>query len=267
MTMIKTLSRAIGAGLLSLAIGMPTSVGAELLLDFKAGKIRDTRDLFPSSGEAFTNQKSTLPNNTKQIVIDPVLEQRVIRFHADPRRGGTVSKESVVYQGFSAGEGQRLTVALRLKLIGPSARGVYIIDVECTDCWPKGSSVPNKSPGIRLKIDPQSGRLTIDRGKIGYRRAPLKSTHGVPAFPIGKWVDLVWQIELSGKSKVQTSVTVDDDVLLQAKGFTLPQDSVFRGYGIKLEKFRYDYVEIGLTANESSNPQSMLVSWVQVWLD
>jgi len=267
MTIFKTLSTAIGVGLLSLAIGMPTLADAKMLLDFKASKIRDTGDLFPASGGGFTNQKSTLSGNSKQIVTDSVLEQRVLRLTAGPRRAGTVSKESLVFQGFSAGEGRNLFVALRLKMLGPSVRGVYVIDVECTDCWPKNSTLPNKSPGIRLKIDPQTGRLTIDRGKIGYPREPLESPGGVPAFPVGKWVDMIWQIQLSGNSKVETSVIVDDVVLLQAKGFTLPQDSVFQRYGLKLEKFRYDYVEIGLTANESPNQQSMLVSRVQVWLD
>lgn len=224
-------------------------------------------DLFPRTGKGFTNKKETVRGNDISILVDDVLQKRVVSMYAKPRRGNTVSKSSVVHEGFSATAGTTFVLSMQVKLRAKSPGGVFLVDLECSDCWPKNSLLPNKSPGIRLYIDKSSGRLAVDRGKIGMRSNPLRSRGNAPRFPTDRWVNLVWRIEIDNSDRAVTQAFVDGKLFLEARGATLMDDRIFRKYGVQLEKFRYNYAELGITANESQRDLEMRIGKVKIELE
>ncbi|MEO1140176.1 MAG: hypothetical protein AAFW87_12040 [Pseudomonadota bacterium] len=243
------------------------SAESGVVMQFDPANASRFEDMFPRSGKGLTNKKTTVSGNNIDIVSDPQLSRRVIALSAKRRKGNTVSKSSVVHEGFSAKEGSTLVVSMDVKLNTLSPGGIFMMDIECSDCWPKPSIHPNKSPGIRLYIDKSTGSLAIDRGKIGLRSKPLRTKGRAPRFPTDKWVTLVWRSQISSGKNALTQIYVDDVLHLEARGATLMDDRVFKKYGINLRKLEYNYVEMGVTANESARDLEMRISKVEIRLE
>ncbi len=237
------------------------------VMQIDPGAAAGVNELFPRTGKGFTNKKETVNGNDISILVDDEVARRVVSLYAKPRRGSTVSKSSVVHEGFDARQGSTFVLSMQVKLRAKSAGGVFLADLECSDCWPRNSLLPNKSPGIRLYIDKGTGRLAVDRGKIGMRNDPLRSRGNAPRFPTNRWVDLVWKVQIDNSNSALTQVFVDGALYLEARGATLMDDRIFRKYGVNLQKFRYNYIELGITANESARELEMRVGKVKIALE
>lgn len=245
---------------------MAASAEPRIVMQFDPNAASKESDLFPRSGRGFTNKKSTVSGNALRIVTDPSAG-RAIALSAGSRRGDTVSKSSLVHEGFDAGRGTTLSVSMDLKFNGGIPRGVFLADIECSDCWPKRSLLRNQSPGIRLFIDKASGGLAVDRGKIGFRGKHLRTSKRQPRLPVGRWFTLVWTMQLDQSDTALTRVLVDNQLQFEARGATLMDRAVFQRYGVKLGKTRYNYVEMGVTANESAKPVEVLLGKVKITLE
>ncbi|SFR33695.1 hypothetical protein [Litoreibacter janthinus] len=242
----------------ALMLSAPANVNAADLMNYNVASATELSQLFPKSGRGFTNIKSTYDDNKIQMAGGSVAMRAVKR----PSGSSKVSKASLVHEGFEARQGDILKISLRIKINPGNADGLYFMDLECTTCWPPIAPVSNQSPGIRMYIDRSNGRLGIDRGKIGFRSQPMRSPG--PRFPIGEWVDVVWKIGLSESSNGWVEVKTNGRLLLQAKGATLPSRSTFLKYGILLSALKYDYVEVGATANETGRDQTVQIASLRI---
>lgn len=240
---------------------------ARTIMNFDPHVANSAAELFPKSGKGFTNRQLTVNGNAMNVVADPSIGKRVVKFSAGPRAGNTVSKSSVIHEGFSAPEGSTLVMQADFFIEGSRPNGLFLMDLECWSCWPKSSLIKNKSPGIRLYVDKSTGELAVDRGKIGMRNAPLRNRGKAPSIPTNRWFTLTWRTQVTGNDNAYTQVLVDGKPYLEARGATLMQDKVFLRHGIKLQKFEYDRFEIGITANETGKNAAMRLGEVKIWLE
>jgi hypothetical protein len=124
-----------------------------------------------------------------------------------------------------------------------------MMDLESESCWPDGSALPNKSPGVRVVLG-ANGTLAVERGKIGFADATFRSTFLVPR---DKWFDLSWVLKLSTTDDGMTSLSVDGTTVLSSPGINMPSPSVFAGYGLTLDQpVVYDRIQVGITATSQA---------------
>lgn len=245
-----------------LMTGSHATADARKVMSFDPANARSVSNIFSPS--TFTNRQMTLNQNTMDVVRDPAMGHNVVRFSAAPRSGGTVSKSSVLHQGFTAPEGSTLVVELDVFVEGSSAKGLFLADIECRSCWPERSLISNKSPGIRLFVH-NNGRLGLDRGKLGMRGSALLGQG--PAFPTNQWAKIRWRMQVSSSDQAYTEILVNGVPHLQTRGATLMNDRIFRRNGIRLQRFLYDYVEFGITANESGGNRALRLGDVKISLE
>lgn len=220
----------------------------------EARKIEDVFAL-----DQWTNGKLTLPQN--RLTLERDGERDVISALAasseDP-----VSKASLVHEGFDLREGDAVRIEVRLLLeASRNIENVFLVDLECSDCWPRVAPVSNQSPGVRLALKGPSGLLSLDRGKIGLRGDDFTSDESLP---LGRWVDLTLELGLSTGDEGWARVYVDGRNVLDAQGATLPSRGRFLLYGVVLVDVRYNYVELGLTANVSGSEKRLFIERVLV---
>jgi len=258
------LTRSFYSLLVALLLTAPVVSNAEEVMRYDLNGVSNFAGLFPKTGKGFTNAKMTYPQNKIQVVAGSGKTPTSIALSAIKRPSGSskVSKSSLVHEGFEARQGDILKISFRIKINSANADGLYFLDLECSTCWPPIAPVSNQSPGIRMYLDAQNGRLAIDRGKIGFRSAPFRSTG--PRFPVGEWVDVVYKIGLSEKDDGWVQVKTNKRLLLRARGSTLPNQVTFAKYGILLAARKYDYVEVGATANESKSDQDVRISNLRI---
>jgi len=250
---------------------LATTAQSKSLFEYDFNGVNSAQHLFPTTSEGWTNRQITKSRNALEIVPDSDLGQNVLAIHAiSSSSSSDVSKASLIREGFRVGEGDRIVVEAQMKFEkAPQIGGVYFMDLECQDCWPKDSPHANKSPGIRLAFADNKGTLAIDRGKIGYRKEPLQSGRSqFGKIPTNEWISIRWVIDLSQhQNSGRAQVFVNDIKAMDAKGITLPNGEHFEKIGVPLTSSTYNYLEIGATANQSKRTQKIHISHVKISLD
>ncbi len=173
-----------------------------------------------------------------------------------------LSKMDIEKQGFYAPEGStiRIEADFFIKSTSDELKDLFLIDVECCSCWDP-SVDNNQCPGIRLKLS-EDNFLSIERGKI--LGSSLHQTERT--FPLGEWVNIIWQMELSPDQEGLNILYINGEPVLQETGHNMPNAAAFKSefeqHGIEFElqaPLVYERIQIGATANPTSHQVEMYV--------
>jgi hypothetical protein len=223
-------------------------------------------DLFPSDRSRWTSLQKTFPQNEIDLVNQPLKDGSAsLRLRAVPSiSGSNVSKAGIVKKIPQVRSGQHFHASAWF-LIPPSQdlNNLYIMDIECSTCWPVNAHVPNPSPGVRIRLKDADGEPVLERGKIKLRGPRNELNTGIP-LPRGQWFKLDWHLDLSSDDTGLTEIMIDDKIAFRGRGANLLNPSSFEGSGIKLERVQYDRFQIGITANGVSNTIEMFVDDVSI---
>lgn len=264
--MRRTLFFAAGCMALSLTVGC---VGLASAIAFEDGfeEAEDVRALLDHNSGRWTRVQISHDENVLFMHEDPTRSGRAaLGFHAVPS-DDVVSKALIERGGFRLYAGQSAMVdAWFLIPGGQSLDNVFLMDLECRDCWPAFSGRNNPSPGIRLTLKGDDGEVAVERAKIGHPKGTWRQPRHDPVlFPRDRWVRLTWILYLSPDDEGGTEVLIDGRPVLRARGATLPDISRFREKGVRLvEPLYYERLQIGITANGAENSVAMLVDDVTV---
>lgn len=219
-------------------------------------------DLFPRDRSRWTHYQSTFPQNKAELTdTQPHSGAAALRLFA-VQSTSKVSKSDVEKEDLELREGQSVKVSAWF-LIPPDIdiRNLFLLDIECRNCWPEDSPYPNQSPGIRLKLQDRDGAPTVERRKIGLKDMRNELAQRA-ALPRGRWFKLEWRIKLGDEESGESQILIDDRAVFQGQGATLPDPQAFMKWNIRLRDVLYDRFQVGITANGSSNPIEMLVDTV-----
>lgn len=247
-------------------LALPPARADEILFEHGFEGAMSYEELFPLDYSGWTNERHTHDANRMTVVAAAGRNgTQALRIEA-VSDASPVSKASVVWQGFDLREGDTATFeAWYFVESQGSLADLFLMDIECTDCWPAGSPLSNKSPGVRLSLKEREGFVAVDRGKLGYRDAPFRpGSVGWHPFPRGRWVHLRWTMHLSVADDGWSKIWLDDVLVLDARGTTLPDRDEFRKWGLELDKVRYDYIEVGVTANPGGDAVTIRLDDVRV---
>lgn len=241
---------------------------AEPQITFTNGfDVRAFADLFPRDLSGWTNIQKTFPQNKAEIVSEPRRSGGgALRLHALPS-GSDVSKCDIVKELPSISQGQTVRISAWF-LIPPGAElnNLFLIDIECNQCWPERSLISDKGPGVRIRLTGPSGTPFVERRKIGLADMTNELGAGMP-LPRGQWFKLEWRLLLSPDANGLTEILIDDAPVFRGRGPNLPDPQIFRRYGIELRQVLYNRVQVGITANSSSNPIELFVDDVSMVVD
>lgn len=208
--------------------------------------------LFPTDTSRWTGDDSDNLQPQNWIELDRT--QGVMRFH-NYGQVTPVSKSQLVKQNFVFPENGELDSRVRMRIIAPSAPGLFILDLE-------GENMPGRSPGMRVYNS--GGFLTVDRGKMG--RGKIQSTGPMP---IGDWFDVRMVLILSPDPTVgRCKLYLNGELVLNAVASTMPERELFASLGFPLPDYLYfDKINIGVTANQVEPYLVIEVSETDVFFD
>lgn len=171
-----------------------------------------------------------------------------------------VSKASAVYGELDLRAGDAIEVSACVWAPGgANLSDVFIMDLECADCWPAGASAPDPSPGVRIHLKDPQGYPVLERAKIGYGRDSLRpppARQGGLARDV--WTRVTWRLELGGRGDDGwAQIWLDQDLIVEGRTQTLPEPDAFAEDGVRLRNIKVDYLELGVTANASSAPLTL----------
>ncbi|MFY0311272.1 hypothetical protein ACFMBG_15380 [Leisingera sp. D0M16] len=187
-----------------------------------------------------------LQRGTAVLAEDPLQPgNRVARLTAGPKKSGKVGKADYVHRFQPLPAGTVILMQARIYFPpGTPLNSVILMDLECASCG------LDTNPGVRLYL--RRGLLRVDRSKIGIKEpflpsAPQRVTAGV-------WHQLSWQVTLGSGENGRSVITLDGEVVSDARGTTLlTQEIVSRHMDVAVRE-QADRFQVGLTAN--SNPQA-----------
>ena len=222
-------------------------------------------DQFPADGSGWTNHQMTLAENSLTIAKGEGRDgSNALRAHA-VGDGATTSKASIVHGGLDLQAGETVVVSASFYIEqGADLTDVFLLDLEGREIWADDNAHPNQSPGIRLQIADAEGHLQVERGKIGLRDDAFVSVDDAPVVPTGEWFTIDWVVHLSTDADGWSEVYLDDELAVRGDGAVLPDPDVFADLGVELTGSRYDYVQVGVTANASDDDVTLLIDDVQV---
>ncbi|WP_264212625.1 hypothetical protein [Leisingera thetidis] len=170
---------------------------------------------------------------------------RVARLTAGPKKKGKVGKADYVHRFEPLPAGSVILMQARIYFPpGMPLNSVILMDLECASCGLE------TNPGIRLYL--RRGLLRVDRSKVGIKQPFLPTVPRV--MTAGVWHELSWQVTLGAGEDGRSLVTLDGEVISDARGTTmLTQEIVSRHMDVTVRE-QADRFQIGLTAN--SNPQA-----------
>lgn len=231
---------------------------------FEAPKVSG---LFAKDLSGWTNSQKSFPQNEVEIVSEPRRSgSGALRLYAIPSNS-TVSKGDVEKELPSIRQGQTIVISAWFFIPpGPELNNLFLLDIECNQCWPERSPIPDKGPGVRIRLNGPTGRPAVERRKIGLRDMPNELGSSAP-LPRGRWFKFEWRLLLSPDENGLTEITIDDKAVFRGRGPNLPDPEVFRRYGIELRQVLYNRLQVGITANSSSNPIELFVDDVSVAVD
>ncbi|MBB3021687.1 hypothetical protein FHR70_004792 [Microvirga lupini] len=255
------------AAILAILVAAPTLEARETYNfsdDFEVSRLND---LLKEDKSRWTHYQNTFPQNKAEIVPEAAPSGgSALRFFAVPSTK-KVSKSDIEKEGFELRPGQEVRVAA-LFFLPPNAdlKDLFLIDIECRECWPQDSIYPNQSPGVRLKLRDRDGTPSVERRKIGHpdMRNDLRDSVGLPR---GRWFKLEWRLTLSDDEKGSSEILIDDNRVFFGRGPTLPSSQAFEKWGIRLREIMYDRFQIGITANSTPGPIEMLIDDVSFQLE
>lgn len=217
-------------------------------------------DLFPSDLTRFTGSQLVEIHNENKMRLDTLIVHsgnNSLRCEARTTTGNYVSKASIFKHNLDLREGDVVYVSVWYYLtptVNSTDADLYICDLEET-------AQTGGSPGFRIRLGGDPGRLEVERGKIG------QSTLYQPAgneivFPQGQWVHLEYEAKLSQKKKGYIKLWQDGILLIDEKDIRLlGKDKLFALHGTTGS---VDRLEVGATANGSGIDQVIYVDDVFV---
>jgi len=222
-------------------------------------------ELILQDASSWTNIQQVDPSNginsitiSTDIVNEGNNSLRILALPSDD----ILSKIDIEKFGFIAPVGSTIKIEADFYInTNEDLTDLFLIDLECCSCW--DSNVPNNQcPGVRLKIGGDNEYLSIERGKI------LDSTIGQAeiSFPKFEWVRIVWEMELSQENNGKNNLSINGIEVISNEGINMPNPELFRqefasaGIDFTLpENVFYERVQIGATANPSSNAIEMYI--------
>lgn len=145
-----------------------------------------------------------------------------------------ITKDTIA---MTRGDTVEVSTKVRIPKPGSGADSIYLLDLECRDCG------YDDKPGIRVLVD-KSGNLRVNRSKLGISqefRAVAKVPYDRPFV-----LSLIMTL---GQEEGTTQVFIDGTLVIDANGTNMPLAAVVAKYGVHLTGERFDYVQIGVTAN------------------
>jgi hypothetical protein len=224
--------------------------------DFEVSKLND---LLKEDRSRWTHYQNTFPQNKAEIVPEAAPSGgSALRFFAVPSTK-KVSKSDIEKEGFELRSGQEMRIAA-LFFLPPSVdlKDLFLIDIECRECWPQDSIYPNQSPGVRLKLRDRDGSPSVERRKIGQPDMRNDLQESV-VLPRGRWFNLEWRLRLSADENGSSEILIDNKRIYMGRGPTLPSSQSFEKWGIVLREIMYDRFQIGITANSTPSPIEILI--------
>ncbi|WP_134497839.1 heparin lyase I family protein [Microvirga pakistanensis] len=221
-------------------------------------------DLFQKDLSGWTNIQKTFPQNKAEIVSEPRRDGAgALRLHAVPSKSD-VSKCDIEKELPSINRGQTVHISAWFLIPpGPELNNLFLLDIECNQCWPERSLISDKGPGVRIRLTGPSGKPFVERRKIGLSDMPNELGTSAP-LPRGRWFKFEWRLVLSPDESGLTEIFVDEEPVFRGRGPNLPDPQIFRRYGVELRQVLYNRLQVGITANSSSNPIELFVDDVSV---
>jgi hypothetical protein len=169
-----------------------------------------------------------------------------LRMDASPT-GASVSKAAIAKQGMDFRPGDRITARFRLYLEdNGSAENLFLMDFESTEKLGYPGRRLALSSGQELMLESKNTGGAFGSGP-NFRQA---SAAKMP-LPKGRWVSIRLELDLARDGQGGVKIWQDDVLVLEARGQTFPTEP---------EITRYDWMELGITANSSASSQ-------RLWLD
>lgn len=224
-------------------------------------------ELFPSDLSGWTNVQCVQPNGvhssspsgmsvasgSNSVSLDTyrfLSGRNSLRCEA-PFSGSAVSKASIVKQGMDFRPGDRVNVQFRAYLEdNGSAENVFLLDLESTEI--------EGYPGRRLALSGSQELILESKNTEGtYGSGPNFKQPALSRTPMpkGRWVSIELEIALSRDSGGSAKIRQDGVVVLDAEGRTFP---------VEPEVTRFDWIELGLTANSSIASQRLWIDDVAI---
>jgi hypothetical protein len=224
-------------------------------------------DLFPRDISGWTDTQKTFPQNKTEIVSEPRHGGTgSLRLYAVPS-GSEVSKCDIEKQLPSIHQGQTVHISAWFLIPpGPELNNLFLLDLECNRCWPERSLISDKGPGVRIRLTGPLGKPFVERRKIGLADLANELGAGMPV-PRGRWFKFDWRLVLNPDASGVTEIFIDDEPVFRGRGPNLPDPQIFRRYGVELRQVLYNRLQVGITANSSSNPIEIFVDDVSVAID
>lgn len=206
-------------------------------------------------------------NDNRVEIVDAVRDGAPTRAYRSYAVNDTdpVSKATITIDGLNAQPGEIVEVAFCMNAApGVALNDVFITDLECNTCWSPLNVKRDQSPGVRVQLKEQAGYPAIERAKIMHGRDSFRALHSDANAMPRRWTPIVWRVGLGYNDEGWSELFVDGALSSAGRGGTLPDAALFEADGVRLDRSRYDYVELGVTANASDAPLSLLFDNVRV---
>ncbi|MBL9130862.1 MAG: heparin lyase I family protein [Verrucomicrobiaceae bacterium] len=191
-------------------------------------------DLYPKNLSRWHGWQLVPAQNKNELTSEVVHSGRqALKCFASAKRNDVTSKADVLREQLRFVKGDHVWSECWFLLQGgASAENVFLWDLESSTKW--------QSPGRRVYLE-KGNVIASDLGKwftsSVFRQAPDHALR----FPLDRWVRLRVHLFLSEQSDGVMEVWQDDAKVIDARGQTLPT-----------AKTIYDRLEVGLTANGST---------------
>ena len=108
----------------------------------------------------------------------------------------------------------------------------------------------------------RAGYPTVERGKIGYRSSWKPASTRLPR---DRWFKLGLEVLLGIGNAGRSQILIDDRPVFDHRGTNMPDMKYFRSkFGVRLSDEKYDKVQVGITANGSSDVVSLFVDDIRI---
>ncbi len=232
------------AGTDSLPPPLPFADGFEQAAAFEA--------LFPADASRWHNRNRVPQSNPMRLETALVHSGTQALFLSAPAYDGEDTPKASLMREFPPlGEGRQVWTEMYLYLPADSpAEDLFLWDMEDPATCLLG--VVCHAPGRRLYLS--AGALASDLGKW-WRGRDFRQLDGAAIpFPRERWVRLRVYLSLSAGGGGRMMVWQDEALVLDARGRTLPaSDSA------------YSRLEVGITANGSTQPARLYLDDVRLW--
>lgn len=223
-------------------------------------------DFLKADASRFTHFNRVPDSNKIEFTKALVAQGKQSLMLAAEKSGRDVSKASLEKEGLDFRDGDIVKLSgLVFIPANQKLKDLFLFDLECITCWPKGI-LKNQHMGIRLMLRDDLGFVSVERGKIGFRKEPFYPIKPWKRFPENRWVQVDWVLNLSTITSGDTNVYIDNVLTLTTKGINMPStDVIHKLFKLDLTlPLRYDKFEFGITANGSDDKTTLYMDNISI---